>query len=344
MTDPTRADHLTAQRIAFAPLMFQAARCARDMGVLDVLHAAGEVGLTCEEVAERAAVSPYAARVLLDACTAMELVLVDGERHRLSGAGVVTLTDPRTRVHTDFVHDVCYRGAFDLEASLREGRAAGLPALGPWPNIYEGVPELPANIRRSWYAFDHFYSDSVFPRAVRFLRDRGISRILDVGGNTGRFAVQAAEHMHVTMLDHEGQLRVARTAAQEAGVSDRIETVPMDLLDHSRAFPRPFDGVWMSQFLDCFGEDDITALLARGRAALGENGRVFVVETFTDRQPAESAAFSLHATSLYFAALANGRSRMYRSTDLVRCAEQAGLKVELDRTIGPWHTLLVLAP
>lgn len=344
MSDPTRADHLTAQRIAFAPLMFQAARCARDMGVLEVLHAAGDAGLTCEEVQAQAALSPYAARVLLDACTAMELVIAEGERHRLSGAGLVTLTDARTRAHMDFVHDVCYLGAFELEASLREGRAAGLPALGPWPNIYEGVPELPPHVRRSWYAFDHLYSDAVFPRAVRFLRDRGIRRILDVGGNTGRFAVQAAEHMHVTMLDHDGQLAVARASAEAAGVGDRIETIPMDLLDHTRPFPRPFDGVWMSQFLDCFAEEDITALLRRARAALGDGGRVFVVETYVDRQPAESATFSLHATTLYFAALANGRSRMYRATDLIRCAEQAGLKVELDRTIGPWHTLLVLAP
>ena len=74
MSEPTTQDHLTAQRIAFAPLLFQAARCARDMGVLDAVERAGDLGATPEEIAERAPLSLYAARLLVEACLSLDLV------------------------------------------------------------------------------------------------------------------------------------------------------------------------------------------------------------------------------------------------------------------------------
>lgn len=339
---PTAEDHLAAQRIAFAPLLFQAARCARDMGVLDAVERAGETGVTPEETAVQAPLSLYAARLLLEACLSLDLVHLEGTRYRLAGAGRVLLHDRRARVNLDFTHDVCYRGAFHLEESLREGRPAGLHTLGPWATIYEGVPELPERIRESWYDFDHLYSDACFPRAVRMLAQRGVRRILDVGGNTGRFAVLAAASMNVTILDHPGELAVARRNADAAGVGASVTTHPIDLLDHAQPFPVGYDAVWMSQVLDCFAEDDIVALLERGRAALADGGRIYVVESYWDRQPADAARVSLHGLSLYFAAIANGTSRMYHSDDLVRCAARAGLTIESDRSLGAWHTLLVL--
>jgi SAM-dependent methyltransferase len=341
---PTASDYLTAQRIAFAPLLFQAARAARDMGVLAALERSGDAGLTPHEIAGETGISLYAARLLTEACLSLQVVSLDGERYALLGPGVALLHDERTRVNLDFTNDVCYRGAFHLEESLREGRPAGLATLGDWATIYEGVPELPAPIRKSWYAFDHHYSDAVFPRAVRLLASRGVRRLLDVGGNTGRFAVLAAASMEVTILDHPGEIAVARKNAEAAGVGARVTAHGIDLLDHAQPFPRPFDAVWMSQFLDCFAHDDIVELLRRGRAALTDGGRIYVVESFWDRQPAESAQVSLHGLSLYFACIANGTSRMYHSADLLGCAERAGLSVELDRTLGPWHTLLVLHP
>lgn len=342
---PSARDFVTAHRIAHAPLLFQAARSARTLGVLDALAGAEETGLSCGDVAKVTGLSEYAAGLLLDACLSLELVDVDPEeeeRYRLTLVGVAFLEDTRVRVSTDFVHEVCHRGAFFLEESLRTGKPAGLATLGPWNTLYEGIPTLPEPTRSSWYAYDHLYSDGVFGRAVRFLERWPVRRVLDVGGNTGRFARLAAASMHVTILDHPGELEIARRNMEEAGVSDRVDTVGLDLLDRAAAFPQGFDGIWISQVLDCFPEDDIVSILTRARAALTEDGRIFVVECFTDRQPTEAASVALHALSLYFACIANGSSRMYHSEALLRCIERAGLVVDQDRTLGPWHTLLVL--
>ncbi|MFK7989419.1 MAG: cyclopropane-fatty-acyl-phospholipid synthase family protein [Sandaracinaceae bacterium] len=347
MKHPSAEDHLNAQRIAFAPLLFQAARTARDCGLLTAIEEAGEEGRTALELTAAMPLSEYATRLVLDACESLGLVLLDDEdrtrgRYRIAGAGTVFLHDERTRVSLNFTHDVCYRGAFHMDEALREGRPAGLPTLGDWDTIYEGVPELPAEIRDSWYAFDHHYSDGVFPRAVRFLQRQGVERVLDVGCNTGRFAVLAAAKMDVTLLDHPGEMAIALANAKEAGVDARVTPNPIELLDHDVPFPTGFDAVWMSQVLDCFSKDDIVRLLSRGAAALAEGGRIYIVESYPDRQPAEAGKLALHALSLYFACLANGTSRMYYASDLLECAERAGLIVEDDRTLGPWHTLMVL--
>lgn len=340
----SESDHAEAHRIAFAPLLFQAARIARDVGALQALALAHPVGLSLSELAAGIVMNAYATGLLVEACASLGMVSREGphtSRYLLTGVGAAFLADDRTRISTDFVHHVCYRGAFLLEDALKNGTPAGLSTLGSWSTVYEGVPELPEVARQSWYAFDHLYSDGVFPRAVKALKHRGVQRILDVGGNTGRFATLAAASMNVTIVDHEVELRVARRNVDAAGVGARVETVALDLRNAKHTFPTGFDAVWMSQVLDCFPEAEIVSILARARAALGPNGRAYVVESFTDRQPNEAARVALHGLSLYFACIANGTSRMYGAEDLLRCAEKAGLVLDDDRTLGPWHTLLV---
>jgi hypothetical protein len=55
---------------------------------------------------------------------------------------------------------------------------------------------------------------------------------------------------------------------------------------------------------------------------------LYILETFWDRQRHEIGTFTLQLLSLYFTCLANGRSRMYKSIDVVRLVEAAGFRVE----------------
>ena len=329
--------------LAFAPLLFQAAMAARNMGVLAAVRASKSEGLLPAEVATRADVSLYAARVLLEGCLALELVSLEGGKYRITDAGYLWLTDEMTQVNANFVQDVCYRGAFYLEESLRTGKPAGLKVFGEWPTIYEHLTQLPAAAQKSWFEFDHFYSDSAFPLVFPRVFDPRPARLLDVGGNTGKWALHCLaqdKDVQITVLDHPGQLAQLQANAVAAGLASRLRTVPMDLLDHHIAFPTGFDVVWMSQFLDCFGEADILQLLERGKAALAPGGRLLVMEAFWDRQPNDVAELCLQGTSLYFTCMANGTSRMYHSQDFLDLIARAGLRVQTDEAIGMSHTLL----
>ncbi len=329
--------------LAFSPLFFQAAMAARNMGVLAVVHAAKEQGLLPAEVATNANVSLYAARVLLEGCLAIQLVALADGRYRLTPAGELWIGDEMTQVNANFVQDICYAGAAHFEESLRTGTPAGLKVFGAWPTIYEGLTELPPAVQKSWFDFDHFYSDGAFPLAFPKVFATAPKRLLDVGGNTGKWALHCLANdptVEVTVLDHPGQLGRLQANAVAAGLAARLRTVPMDLLDHTIAFPTGFDVVWMSQFLDCFGEADIAKLLQRGAAALAPGGRLCVMEAFWDRQPNDVAELCLQGTSLYFTCMANGTSRMYHSQDFLDLIASVGLRLVSDEKIGYSHTLL----
>jgi SAM-dependent methyltransferase len=334
-----------AHRIAFGPLLFQAVRVARDRGLLEALKKAGPTGASPAEAAAACGLSLYAARVLLEGCDGAGAVEEEEGRYRLSPVGVLLLGNELVRVNMDFTHDVCYQGAFFLDEALELGRPAGLKVFGPWDTIYQGLMELPARARKSWLDFDHSYSDAAFPAALAAVFSRPVARLLDVGGNTGKWSLLCLEtqpDLQVTLLDHASQAKAAADKAAQAGLSDRLRTVPLDLLDHSQAFPGGFDVVWMSQFLDCFGEADIIELLKRGRAALAPSGSLMVLETCWDRQPNAAARDAVMATSLYFTCMANGDSRMLHSQDLARCFAAAGLKLETREQLG-FHTLFTCA-
>jgi NCAIR mutase (PurE)-related protein len=114
------------------------------------------------------------------------------------------------------------------------------------------------------------------------------------------------------------------------------------LLDKNEAFPNGFDAIWMSQFLDCFSEEEVTSILTRAAKSMNENSKLFIMETFWDRQRFETAAYALSQISLYFTAMANGNSKMYHSEDMIKCIEKAGLKVErIYDEIGKGHSIVV---
>jgi ubiquinone/menaquinone biosynthesis C-methylase UbiE len=168
--------------------------------------------------------------------------------------------------------------------------------------------------------------------------------LLDVGGNTGKWALACVRHnpeVVVTILDRQAQLDLALTEARKQGFEGRVRGANMDLLDHSLPYPKDQDVVWMSQFLSCFGEADVKELLCRAVAALSPKGEVHILETLWDRQPHDGAAFTLQQTSLYFASMANGVSRIYDTASLEACCNDAGLKVsERVDALGTSHTLL----
>ena len=135
---------------------------------------------------------------------------------------------------------------------------------------------------------------------------------------------------------------MARQAIAEKGHSARASYHPIDFLDASLEFPRDQDAIWMSQFLDCFGEDEIVSILERSRRALAPHGRIYIVETYWDNQEHAAARFVLSMTSLYFAALANGNSKMYRLDDMRSCARRAGLHIERElERFSTSHTMFV---
>lgn len=337
-----------AEFIAFGPVVFQVARLMLKWGILDLLRDSNE-GLTRQDIVKATDQTDYAVKVLLESSLTMGLLLInpETERYSISKVGWFLLNDKLTRVNLNFNHDVNYQGLFHLEEALKEGRPAGLKHFGPWPTIYEGLSELPADAQNSWFAFDHFYSDSAFNEALQVVFQRPIRHLLDVGGNTGRWACRCVAHcndVEVTILDLPQQLSLMRQAVANIEGHERIHGYGCNVLEANAAFPEnpSFDAIWMSQFLDCFSMEQITAILKKAAHIMLPNTRLFIMETLWDRQKYEPAAFCLTQISLYFTALANGNSKMYNTDDLSRCIQEAGLEVEsIVDQLGHGHSIFI---
>jgi SAM-dependent methyltransferase len=206
------------------------------------------------------------------------------------------------------------------------------------------MAELPEPAKASWLAYDHFYSDASFPAVLPDVFATAPQRILDVGANTGRFALAALAHNNVVQMhlaDLPQQLAIADLALRQAGVRERATLHPIDVLDHQEPLPPGMDLVWMSQFLSCFSEPEIESMLRRAKAALTWNGQVLILDTLWDRQQHEIATYCLINTSPYFATMANGNSKVYAGADYLRLASAVGLELVTARDgIGYCHSLL----
>ena len=333
-----------AQKLAFAPIAFQASVALVRLGILQAIADTKDDGASASELAERLKLPVYGVRVLLDMGLSIGLVWQRAERYVLDKVGHFWLNDAMTRVNADFVADVCYDAMSSLQASVEQQAPRGLERFGTWSTLYPGLTRLPEHVRASWLKFDHFYSSSAFAPALAHVFSVRPRRLLDVGGNTGLWATACVEHdaaVEVTIVDLPEQAQLTGERFRAGPHAQRVRVIPLDLLDPKATLPKGADVVWMSQLLDCFSEQQAARVLRLAAEAMHDDSSLFVMETLCDRQRFDAATYSVNATSLYFTCIANGVSRMFRSEDLLRLVHEAGLKVTAEHDhIGRGHTLL----
>ena len=327
-----------AQKIAFSPLTFQAIRVALELGILEAVQNAGEQGISIEKIAEKCGISEYGAGVICEMALGMSVLRFSAdsneqrEKFILGKIGFFLLEDNLTKVNFNFANDICYKGAFNLLDSVKSGKPEGLKIFGEnWTTIYEALSTLPPREKKSWFDFDHFYSDIAFPDALPIVFAKKIRHIVDIGGNTAKWATACCkydENVKITIVDLPGQTAVAEKNARDAGFSERISTLSGNILSADTKLPADADAFWMSQFLDCFSLHQITKILKKIREAASENTEVFVLEPLWDKQKYAGESYALQATSLYFTCMANGNSKMYRFGELLRAIEEAGFELK----------------
>ena len=112
-------------------------------------------------------------------------------------------------------------------------------------------------------------------------------------------------------MDLPQQLGLMREATRGKAGADRIKEYPANLLDPKGTFPKGFDVIWMSQFLDCFSQEEVISILRRAAEAMDAHTLLYILESYWDRQQYETGAYCLTQISLYFSVMANGNSKMY---------------------------------
>lgn len=330
-----------AQKIAFAPMCYQAIRTMIELGMLQTIEDAGDSGVTRSELAEKAGVSEYGAGVLCEMALGMNVIKLsqdseagkpEKEKFVIGKIGWMLLEDDLTKVNFWFTNDICYEGAWKLKESVVNGKPEGLKVFGDkWTTVYEALSTLPEKAKKSWFEFDHFYSDIAFPEALPIVFAEKPKTMVDIGGNTAKWSISCCRYnpdVKMTIVDLPGQTAVAEKNAAAAGFADRIGFCTGNVLDETTKLPDAPDAVWMSQFLDCFSLHQITKILKKVYAAATPETNVYVLEPLWDKQHFEASSYSLMATSLYFTCIANGNSKMYRYEELVNAISEAGFELK----------------
>ncbi|PLY09955.1 MAG: SAM-dependent methyltransferase [Arcobacter sp.] len=331
-----------AQKIAFAPVVFQVVRTMRDLKLLEILSN-NKDGLTYDELAKKSDLSKYAVQLLCETALSANVISIDEEKVYLTKVGFFIHSDKMTNTNMNYNHHVNYLGLFYLEESIKKEKAEGLKVFSQEDTIYPALSTLPQKAKESWFEFDHLYSDSGFKEAINILKNLNPKSILDIGGNTGKFAILFAEKnpdIQITIMDLPQQIKLAKQNIYEKNILN-ISTYEANILIEEINIAKNFDIIWMSQFLDCFKDEQIIAILKKIVNSINTETEICIMEPFWDRQNNETAAYCIINTSPYFTAMANGYSKMFKYSDFKKLLLLAGLEIiETIDNIGLCQTLI----
>ena len=305
-----------AQQIVFAPFTFQVIASMMKFGILDYLKS---TSASIDEIVQNCDISKYTAKTLCEAALVTEIIELKDGKYSLTSLGDTFIDNEMTRVNFNFMRDVCYLGASELANSFKEESPIGLKKyIGNYPTIYPALSKLPEQIQKSWYEFDHYYSDTCFDEVLDIIFKQNPKEIFDIGGNTGKFEKACLKYnpdCKVTMLDLPENIDRARENVN----NNRCEFYGINVVSEKAVFPKMSENIFKRRLFSHYLKIFI---------------HIYILEPFIDNQQFKAAEYSLVHISLYFTCMANGVSKMYSEKDMLSLIDEAGLKVKSKYSVG----------
>lgn len=271
-----------------------------------VFAALVQTPLTIAELAARLDLDGRAVGILVRLLASLGLLVVRQARFALTDHARVYLLQsspfywgPMMRVGVNEWHLSRLSQVLSAKGSADASGPEGIPlaegtgrAADSWANGSVSPEQARAIAAR-------MHSHSVLPSlAVAATADlAGVDRVLDVGGGSGCFVIamaQAHSHLRATVMDLPAMCDVAREYIAGAGVSDRVDTAPVDMFRHS--WPAGYDAVFFSNVWHDWNVKTCTWLAQRAYDVLPAGGRILLHEMLLDDDgcgPATAASFSM---------------------------------------------------
>jgi len=307
---------------------------ATDAGVFEALAALGTAPVG--RVAERCGLDVRGARLLLDACVAVELLQKAGELYRNSPEADAFLV-PGAR--GDLTGAIRYnRDVYGAWGKLPEFARTGRPVESP--QLHLGADDART---RAFVMSMHGRALGIGQAVVPSLDLSGVRHLLDVGGGPGTFAAliaRAHPSITCTVIDLPPIVKIAEELLAQQGVGDRVHTIAGNY--HEVAFPENQDAVLFSGVLHQESAESIQRLLRRAYAALAPGGRVMVLDLMTDMTHANPPFSALFAVNM---ALTTDAGWVFSDNELAGWMSAAGFREFSCRALPPpmphWHAMAV---
>jgi predicted nicotinamide N-methyase len=325
MSDDVSSAHNSSERHVADAISGVSAIAYGFMGS-QALFAALELGLFTTLAEEPCGLDLLAARlkspsgplsVLLTTCQTLGLVTWDGEAYTNSPAAQRFLV----RTASGYIGDYYLRQVSTLiydRLPLVRALLAGQP-VEPLDYAHTlAAPHVTEEFIRGQHA-GSFGPATLLARMHDFSRS---TRLLDLGGGSGAFAIEAVTRvptLSATVFDLPQVISVTKRIVEEAGLASRITCVGGDL--RTDPWPDGADVILLSYIVSCYAPETLDALLSRVLEYLPTGGQLLVHDfaLYPDRSgPRNTALF------LFGQLTASAQTHAYTVDELAAAMRRTG--------------------
>ena len=297
---------------------------ASDLGIFSTL--AEKQSADCATMAEACGLDLRGARLLLDACVALELLTKQGETYANSAEAAMFLVPDSPA---------------DLSQAIRYNRDV-YSAWGKLPDLIRtGAPVEPPELHlggdpdrtRTFVLSMHGRALGIGQAVIPMVDLSGRQRLLDVGGGPGTYSVLLAKaypDLTSKIIDVPEVVAVAKDLIAQQGMSERVTTLPGDY--HTLDFPGGCDAINFFGVLHQEAPDAIQTLFHKAYEALVPGGVIHVLDMMTDATHTEPKFSSLFAVNM---ALTTAHGWVFSDVELAGWLREAGFQNFACRTLPP---------
>ncbi|HUH65824.1 MAG TPA: methyltransferase [Syntrophales bacterium] len=285
---------------------------AVNLGIFTIIG--GEV-LGSDEIARRLDAKGRGVAMLLNALSAMNLLVKNGERYSNtpSGRALLSKDSPEYIGHIIMHHHHLALSWLKLNEAVKTG--------SPMRTRSSGSDE---EARESFLMGMFNIASNLAPRLVNTIDLSGRSRLLDLGGGPGTYAIYFCLNnpdLKASVYDLPTSETYARKTIEKFGLADRIDFVAGDYLKDD--IPGKYDVAWLSQILHAEGPEECEKIVAKAASVLKPGGLLLIHEFILDdgrNSPLHAALFSLNML------LGTSSGRSYTEGEIKEMLARAGAK------------------
>jgi SAM-dependent methyltransferase len=286
---------------------------AADLGIFAKLAELGQAD--ARTLAEALGTNERGTRLLLDACTALELLKKQDALYRNTQESALFLVPSSP---ADLSRAIRYnRDVYPAWGRLKEMVKSGEPVEKPELHLGEDPDRT-----RTFVMAMHYRALGIGRAVVPLLDLSGRRTVFDVGGGPGTYSVLIAQtnpQVTCTMLDLPEVVKIAADLIQQQGMTGRVKTLAGSY--RTAPFPAGNDAVNFFGVLHQESPASILDLFKKAYDALNPGGVVYVMDVMTDAthtQPSFSAMFAVNM------ALTTDSGWVFSDAELRGWLEQAG--------------------
>jgi len=268
--------------------------CTLHTGVkLGIFTAIGPDTLSCEDINKKIKADQRGLALLLNALSAMGLLIKKDEAYRNSPAALNFLSKDSPR----------YIGFIIMHHHH---------LMDSWQNMGKAVMEGGPIRKRASFSDDDWRESflmgmfnmgmAVAPKLSKEIDFSDCKKFLDFGGGPGTFAIHfclANPALTASVYDLETTRPFAEKTIEKFKVSDRVEFISGNFIEEEFPFPRAYDAAFLSHILHGEGPEDAADIIRKAVSALKTGGRIFIHEFILDNDLAGPLFPALFSINMY---------------------------------------------